>query len=228
MLLVAFALLIVVVLALAISADAGALIGLTQEQTGGLIIPVILLVLLASALVGGRYRLGEVVRNFLIWIGIGAILAVGYVFRGDLSIIGDRLMGELQPGAAIVDPATGNVEIRRGYGGSFIVNTALNGAHTQMIFDTGATAVVLTSADARAAGIDTTRLSYSVPVQTANGTGFAAPIVLDEISVGNITRNRVRAFVLQEGVLDTSLLGMTFLETLSRYSVSGDTLEMHN
>lgn len=227
MLLVAFALLIVALLALAIGADAGAVIGLTREQTGGLVIPVVLLVLLASALVGGRYRFTEIVRNFLIWIGIGAAVAVGYVMRDDLSTIGNRLMGELQPGAAIVDPETGNVEVRRGYGGSFVIKTEVNGAGIRMIFDTGATAVVLTGADARAAGIDTAALDYRVPVQTANGTGYAAPVILDQISIGNITRNRVRAFILQDGVMEISLLGMTFLETLTRYSVSGDVLELH-
>jgi aspartyl protease family protein len=87
---------------------------------------------------------------------------------------------------------------------------------------------VLSAADARQVGIDTASLNYTLPVQTANGTGFAAPVTLDRVEVGNITRSRIRAFVAQEGALDTSLLGMTFLETLSRYSVTRDALEMHD
>ncbi len=44
--------------------------------------------------------------------------------------------------------------------------------------------------------------------------------------VGGIVRSRVQAFVADRGALDGSLLGMTFLETLSKYSVSGDRLEL--
>ena len=36
----------------------------------------------------------------------------------------------------------------------------------------------------------------------------------------------VSAFVADRGALQGSLLGMTFLETLSRYSVAGDKLEL--
>ncbi len=39
-------------------------------------------------------------------------------------------------------------------------------------------------------------------------------------------RNNGRAFIAEDGALDTSLLGMTFLETLNRYAVSQDSLEL--
>jgi aspartyl protease family protein len=63
-------------------------------------------------------------------------------------------------------------------------------------------------------------------VTTANGTGRAAVVTLDRIEVGGIVRSRVPAFVAERGALQGSLLGMTFLETLSRYSVSGNKLEL--
>jgi aspartyl protease family protein len=46
------------------------------------------------------------------------------------------------------------------------------------------------------------------------------------MEVGGIVRKDVRAFVAQDDALDTSLLGMTFLETLTRYAVSSDSLEL--
>ncbi len=49
---------------------------------------------------------------------------------------------------------------------------------------------------------------------------------LDGIVVGGIKRKGVRAFVAEDGALDTSLLGMTFLETLSRYAVTSNSLEL--
>lgn len=85
--------------------------------------------------------------------------------------------------------------------------------------------MVLTAADARAAGIDTARLSYSIAVSTANGTGRAAQVLLDVMDIGGIERRRIRAFVAEDGALETSLLGMTFLQTLERYTVSGNRLE---
>jgi len=228
MLFVAFAILITIGIALAINADFGAIFGLTQDQTARAIPLVIILTLLASALVGRRHRLGEIVGGFVVWIAIGAVFFVGYALCDDFSGIGQRLMSQLRPGAAIVDPETGNVEISRSFGGSFRVDTTVNGVMIPMIFDTGATAVVLSLGDAERAGIDTESLSFRLPVQTANGTSFAAPVTLDRIEVGNITRTRIRAFVAQDGALEVSLLGMTFLETLSRYTVSRDSLEMHD
>lgn len=228
MLFVAFAILITIGLAVAISADAGAIFGLTQTQTASAIPLVVIGTLVASALVGRRHKLGEIVSGFLTWIAIGSILLLGYTYRGELQSMGQRVVGALQPGAAIVDPQTGNVHISRSFGGSFRVDTTVNGVSIPMIFDTGASAVVLSLRDAKAAGVDTSELIYSVPVQTANGEGRAAPIRLKQIEVGNIVRRNIRAFVVEDNALDTSLLGMTFLETLSRYTVSQDSLELHD
>lgn len=228
MLFVAFALVITAALALAISADAGAILGLTQAQTASAIPLVIIGTLVASALVGRRHRLGEIVSGFVIWIAIGATLIVGYTYRGELQRVGQRVMGALQPGVALVDPQTGNVHVSRSFGGSFRIDSRINGEPVPMIFDTGASAVVLSVRDAQTAGIDTADLRYTVPVQTANGTGRAAPVRLQQIEVGNIVRRNVRAFVVEDSALDTSLLGMTFLETLSRYTVSQDSLELHD
>ncbi|MNL64777.1 hypothetical protein D3C87_1890260 [compost metagenome] len=65
-----------------------------------------------------------------------------------------------------------------------------------------------------------------MPVSTANGQGLAARTRLDSIEVGGLVRRNLTAFVTQDGALDTSLLGMTFLETLSRYSVTQNSLEL--
>ena len=94
------------------------------------------------------------------------------------------------------------------------------------MFDTGASAVVLSYDDARRAGIDVGALKFNMPVTTANGTGRAARVTLDRIEIGGIARRNVAAFVADRGALEGSLLGMTFLSTLSRYAVTGDRLEL--
>jgi aspartyl protease family protein len=226
MIFIGIALVIAVGIALLISADAGSMVGLTQEQTAQLIPLLVILIVFAGGLFTRRRKMGELVGSVLLWVGIFGVAALTYAYRDELTGVAARVAGELQPGVAVVDSAAGIATFRRGIGGHFEINATVNGHTTPMIFDTGASAVVLTIADAEAAGIDTEGLSFTLPVSTANGTGRAARVRLDRIEVGGIVRQRVVAFVTEDGALDMSLLGMTFLETLSRYSVTQNSLEL--
>lgn len=226
MLFIGVAILIAIGLALLIVSDAGTLVGLEQAQFGQLVALLVILLLVASGLFSRRHRLGEMLGNVVLWAGIFGMVMVGYAYRDDLSGVASRVFGELMPGAAVVDAQRGSASFRSGLDGHFTINAEINGETVRTIFDTGASAVVLTHADAVKAGIDTDTLRYDIPVQTANGTGRAAGVTLDRIEVGGITRDRVRAFVAERGALDTSLLGMSFLGTLSRYAVSGNSLEL--
>ena len=151
---------------------------------------------------------------------------VGYTYREDLKGVAARVFGELSPTSAIVDSKNGTASFRRGIDGHFLVAATVDGVDMPLLFDTGASAVVLSYSDARKAGIDVAALNFNTPVTTANGTGRAAVVTLDTLEVGGIKRRHVEAFVADHGALQGSLLGMTFLETLSRYSVAGDRLEL--
>jgi aspartyl protease family protein len=225
MLFIGFAIAVAVALALLISSDAGTLVGLTQQQTGQLVPLLILLIVFAGGAFARRRRAVELFGSLALWAGLFGIAMVGYAYRDDLNGIAARVFGDLVPGTAIVDRTGGTATFRKGRDGHFQINGQINGADITMVFDTGASAVVLTRADARKAGIDTAGLRFNVPVATANGTGRAATVVLDRMEIGGIVRNRVRAFVAEASALDTSLLGMSFLETLSRYAVSSNSLE---
>lgn len=226
MIFIGIALVIAVGIALLISADAGSMLGLTQAQTAQLIPLLVILIVFAGGLFTRRRKASELVGSVLLWVGIFGVAALTYAYRDELTGVAARVAGELQPGVAVVDSQTGIATFRRGLGGHFEINATVNGHTTPMIFDTGASAVVLTVADAEAAGIDTEGLSFTIPVSTANGTGRAARVRLDRMEVGGIVRERVVAFVTEDGALDMSLLGMTFLETLSRYSVTQNSLEL--
>ena len=227
MLFIGVAIVVAIGLVLLVVSDAGTLIGLTQDQLGRLIpMVVILLIIAAGVFSRQRHRFGELVGNLVLWAGIFGVAMVGYAYRDDLQGVASRVFGELMPGTAVVDSSGGTATFRAGMDGHFTINADINGATVRTIFDTGASAVVLTHADAIKAGIDTDTLRYDIQVQTANGTGRAAGVTLDRLEVGGITRNRVRAFVAERGALDTSLLGMSFLTTLSRYAVSGNSLEL--
>lgn len=226
MIFIGIALLIAVGLALLISADAGSMVGLTQDQTAQMIPLLVILIVFAGGLFTRRRKASELVGSVLLWVGIFAVAGLTYAYRDELTGIAGRVAGELQPGVAVVDAQQGIATFRRGMGGHFEINATVNGHTTPMIFDTGASAVVLTIADAEAAGIDTDGLAFTLPVSTANGTGRAARVRLKHMEVGGIVRRDVVAFVTESGALDMSLLGMTFLETLSRYSVTQNSLEL--
>lgn len=226
MIFIGVALLVAAGLALMISADAGSLVGLTPQQTGQLVPLVIILIVIAGGMFSRRRRFAELFGGLVLWVGIFGVAIVGYTLRDDIQGLAGRVFGELAPGIAVVDANAGTATFRRGMGGHFEVRANINGASVPLIFDTGASAVVLTAEDARKAGIDTDALRYTVSVSTANGKGKAAAVKLDNINVGGIERQGVRAFVAEEDALDTSLLGMTFLETLKRYAVSSNSLEL--
>lgn len=226
MIFIGVALLLAMGMALLVIAGAGSLIGLDASQTAYILPLVLILVLVAGGLFRRRRPASELFTGLVLWIGIFGAAFVGYSYRGDIFSVIDRLYGELRPGIAVVDAKSATAVFRRGLGGHFQVNSRINGARIPLIFDTGASAMVLTSADARAAGIDVSKLRFSAPVSTANGTGRAAVVRLARVEIGGIVRTNIRAYVTQSSALDTSLLGMTFLETLSRYAVSKDALEL--
>jgi len=169
-----------------------------------------------------RERFSHAIKSILIWIVIALALAVGYTYRFEAREVADRVMAEFVPGHAATRGRS--VEIARGQGGNFQVTTQVNGARTSMILDTGASSVVLTYDAAKAAGLPLEVLSYSVPVDTANGRTRAAPVTLQTIAIGGIVERDVSALIAQPGQLRQSLLGMSFLNRLEGWEVRGDRL----
>jgi len=227
---VAFAVLAAAVVALILN-DSGSLIpGLRNGEAAQIIIAVTALVVLSAGLVG-RGPFGRAVRYSLTWMLL-LLAAVGaYSYRQEIEWIGRRMVAELTPGTAVVQQkspadAPHAVQVKRSAGGHFRVAATINGTDATMLVDTGASVVTLTREDAEAAGIALESLIYSVPVYTANGTTRAAPVIIDVLKVGPIERRRVPALVAQQGLMDRSLLGMSFLDTLGSYTISGDTLTM--
>jgi len=95
-----------------------------------------------------------------------------------------------------------------------------------MIVDTGASTIVLRPEDAKKAGIDVSKLSFTVPVLTANGRTVAARVRLNSVAIGPLQREDVDALVAEPKALTESLLGMSFLGRLRSYEFSGDFLTL--
>ncbi|MCA0424834.1 MAG: TIGR02281 family clan AA aspartic protease [Proteobacteria bacterium] len=171
---------------------------------------------------GGWRNAGTNLRALLFWLTAIVVIAALYGLRHDLSAAGSRVLAAIVPGYTVATP--GELVISRGRGGMFVVDGDINGARLSFLFDTGASNVVLTAADAARAGIIPGPNDYSVPTSTANGIAMAAPVTLATLSVGGFTRTKVPALVAREGALRTSLLGHTFLNRLDSYEVRGDKL----
>jgi len=175
-----------------------------------------------SALVMFRRRFAQALIAALTWVALALILVVGYAYRFDLRNVADRVMAELLPGHVITRGRT--VEVARAFNGDFDVTAEINDAQVSMVLDTGASSVVLTREDAKAAGLPLEVLAYTVNIETANGRTRAAPVVLDRIAIGGLVERSIEALVTQPGQLKTSLLGMSFLNRLQSWEVRGDRL----
>jgi aspartyl protease family protein len=160
-----------------------------------------------------------------VWAALLIALTGVYAYRFEASDIVGRIAGEFFPSEPQVGRG-GEVIVNRRLSGEFAIAGWVNGARVTFLFDTGASAVVLTAEDARRAGVETSRLVFDVPVATANGGAMAAEARLDQISVGPIVMRNVPALVARRGALDESLLGMSFLERLKSYTVERDRLVM--
>jgi len=177
-----------------------------------------------AAIAHGRFQARQALRHAAIWVGLGAALLLGYSFRAEFQAMGERLTGELLPHRAQEAPG-GGVAIRAGESGHFIAEATVNGVAIRFLIDTGASDVVLSPRDAERLGFDLKSLSFNRMYQTANGTVTGAPVRLKDIRIGPIVVRDVRASV-NGAQMKRSLLGMSFLNRLGGYRVTGDVLTL--
>jgi aspartyl protease family protein len=231
---IALTLLVIAGLALLLRADAGSIAGFDPSDFAVVVASVALLIFLASSIAGSyRGRTGQAVRDLLTWAMVALLLVAGYSYREEILTLGHRVAGELlPPGSALRadNQVEGerSVRIRRRPDGHFVAKTQVNGVSLNMLIDTGASTVVLKPADAQKLGIDVDKLRYSVPVQTANGTTYAAHVRLRSLTLGPISLTDVEALVAKPGALKENLLGMSFLSRLRSYEFTTDMLTLRS
>ena len=203
--------------------DEGSIGPLSSGDFASLAYKIALLIFVgAIALAMFRERLTQALVAATLWVGFALVLIVGYSYRFELRDVGERVLAELVPGHVITHGRS--VEVARAFNGDFDVTAQINGARIVMVLDTGASSVVLTLDDARAAGLPIEVLSYTANIDTANGRTRAAPVTLDRVAIGGLVERSVAALVAQPGQLKTSLLGMSFLNRLQSWEVRGDRL----
>jgi aspartyl protease family protein len=229
---VALLLLVIAGVALLVRADAGSIAGYDPSDFALILAGLALLIFIASSLAGSyRGRAGQAVRDLMAWSFVAVALVAGYNFRDRILSLSHQVLGELLPPgsplrADLQVEQEQSVRIRKRQDGHFMVRTEANGVSVQMLVDTGASTVVLRPEDGQRLGFEVDQLRYVVPVQTANGTTYAASIRLASLTVGKIRLNNVDALVAKRGTLRENLLGMSFLNRLNSYEFSGEYLTL--
>lgn len=210
-------------LILLVANESGGMLGLSNDVAGRALYLGVWALVLAAGILGSGRRLGDIARSLGIWILVILVLVAGYQYRYELQDFANRITIGLVPGSPLSVRDGGNtVMIEKLANGHFGARGDVNGTAVSFIVDTGASSTVLTMADARAAGFDVSALAFRTPIQTANGTAQAAAVVTDTVSIGTIVRHKVPVFVVADGMLPESLLGMNFIGTLSGFDVRGD------
>ncbi|QPH53901.1 retropepsin-like aspartic protease family protein [Pontivivens ytuae] len=182
-----------------------------EQQVANLVYLVLLLIVLGGSFLSlYRGRLSRTVAFVVVWGLLFAALIVGYDQRGSLEA---ALLPE-----RTVQTGSGTVEIRRRFDGHFYADLTINGTPVEFIVDTGASSIVISQRDAQRIGFDTAALDYSSSARTANGTVRLASIRLDEMTLGELTDRDVRA-VVNSGDIETSLLGLDYLDRFERVSI---------
>ena len=178
------------------------------------------LVVLGSAVVFwffavNRGSMNKVLQQAMIW---------GFLFIGVIAAYGlwDDVRRTSMP-QQMVSIEGGQIELPLSADGHYYLTADVNGAFIDFVVDTGATDIVLSEADARRAGFTPSELDYIGRAQTANGEVRIAPVRIDRFAVGGIEDVGVRA-VVNEGDLDGSLLGMSYLQRFNSVEISGGRL----
>ncbi len=189
---------------------------MTDVDYGRVIYLVLLLVAIGSwVLVQNRQSLGKTVQQLAIWV---------FIFLGAIAGYGlwDDIRSTVRPQQSMI-ANTGQIEVPRSADGHYYLTLDVNDAPITFLIDTGATDVVLNADDARKAGIDPDSLAYLGRANTANGEVRTASVWLDSVSLGAITDNNIRVWVNQ-GELDQSLLGMSYLQRWSSIEIRNGSL----
>lgn len=159
---------------------------------------------------GNRDNLGKLAQQAAIWalIFVGAIAVVG---------LWSDIRDEVAPRQSFV--GEGTIEVPRGFDGHYRLTLGIEGTPVEFIVDTGATDLVLSQRDAARAGLDPETLAYLGRARTANGTVPIAQVMLDSVTLADMTDRNVRASV-NGGEMSMSLLGMSYLERFGRIEIA--------
>lgn len=113
-------------------------------------------------------------------------------------------------------------ELKLSWDGHFRGVAQINGRAVSALIDTGASTVLLRHRDAKRIGLDVAKLQFDTAVTTAAGRSSVAMVVLDRVRIGTVEARDVTAAIAQPGQLQSNLLGMSFLRSITETVIRGD------
>ena len=177
------------------------------------------------------------------WGGLAALAVVGFVYAKDLREFGYRTLNiprpeqmaqRLSTAVPARGPATKSgtalassprVELQAGRNGHFFSDVEINGRRIGVMVDSGASSVALSYEHASSLGIYVKESDFTWRSNTANGVIAIAPVMIDKITLGEITVRNVQGTVSAQGVqLSQPLLGMSFLSRLAKVEMNAGRL----
>ncbi len=177
----------------------------------------LLLMLVASSLIGLRMPIGKVLKMVLAWVAIFGVIFVLFAFRDDFRSLGSRLRAELT-GAPIEDGEELRIPIAED--GHFWVEARVNGRAARFLVDSGASVTTLSRGTATAAGVSAT--SRSMPIETANGIVSMRRGYAERFAIGPVSRSDLAVNINPRD--SVNVLGMNFLSSLTSWRVEGNYL----
>lgn len=191
-------------------------------MTGDNIARLLYLVLLACAIGGwfiaqNRQSRGKIAQQAVVW---------GLIFLGVIAGVGlwGDIRQDVSPRQSYI-ANTGVIEVPRSANGHFYLTLEISGTPVRFIVDTGATQVVLSQKDAQRIGLNPETLAYVGSANTANGVVRTARVKLQNVTLGDISDQRITAYVNQ-GEMDESLLGMTYLQRFTKIEIAQNILRL--
>ncbi len=162
----------------------------------------------------------------LVW-SKGRGLAMGTL---PVLLIGGSVFGATQLGVISASPyaavATAPLEatLNRAWDGHFRTIARIDSGDIGVLMDTGASLILLRYDDAIRAGVDPSLLKFNIPLTTASGRSYVAPVQFSQVRIGGVVVRNVEGAVARPGELHNSLLGMSFLEQLSETVIRKDAM----
>ncbi|MCB1759257.1 MAG: TIGR02281 family clan AA aspartic protease [Gammaproteobacteria bacterium] len=115
------------------------------------------------------------------------------------------------PQSSVSDQGVAKVVLQRNARGHYVASGRINGVRVSFLLDTGATDVAVSE---QLAGRLNLRKGAAALSRTANGTVRSWSTILDEVQLGSIRMQGVRASILPGMAASEVLLGMSFLKNL--------------
>jgi aspartyl protease family protein len=143
----------------------------------------------------------------------GVTLLAAYSRTATLEVDGQQMVVGLSRriGSTYQETKEQVVTIRRDAMLQYQTSAIINGRKVQVLVDTGANVVAMSSVQAQALGIDY-ELGAPSRVETASGMIAAHMVTLRSVNVGGIEISGVQASVVEGDFPATILLGMTYLQ----------------